>query len=143
MLYFDAAIGLAGSEIQITNNEFSRRSGSTETLSMILAYFMRGDNVIDGNSIFDDINTENKRLQFVRLAGSGSGTYVDLWNSRGGTLTVNGNSIETTSPNRQVQVYLQETFNQYQELAQINDPALYSTDTKLSLEVNMNMGKIN
>ena len=135
-------IGLAGSDIHIINNKFSRKSGSTQKLSVVLGYFMRGDNLINGNSFYDDIENEDVQFTLVYITASGSSTYFDLWNSRGGNLTVNGNSIETASPNRQVRVFLQDTFNQYQELPQINDPQLYSPDTKLSLEVNMNIGNL-
>ena len=138
--YRSAAIGLAGENVQIINNDFSRSPGSTERLSMILGYFLRGTHLIHGNVVQDDIETEDTRLRFVYLTASGSSTYFDLWNSRGGILSIVGNDITTSVPNRYVQFFIQDTFNAFENLNDIADPDLYSENTTLSMEVYANTG---
>jgi hypothetical protein len=132
------AFGMAGEGIEFVNNSITRQSGNTETLSIVLTYFLRGSNKVSGNSVYDDIATENKRLRVVYFTGSGSGAYSDLWNSRGGSFDTSYNTVETTAPNNSVQFLIQDVFNLYTNVGGDVSPDLYSTDTKLALTVQGN-----
>lgn len=130
---------MAGENIQFVNNQVTRQAG-TSTLSVVLVYFLRGSNAVSGNTVTENLTA---RIQLVRLAGAGTSgsTYLDLYQSRGGTLTVDGNTMSSSAANRDFQFYLQETFNNYASPGLV--PPLFTADTKLALTFQCNIASIN
>ena len=128
--YVTNGLSLNGS-FTINSNTFSRMSG-TNIASIIKVYSTRGTCSISSNTF-----TDASPVQYViYLTSTGSGTYLDRCNSKGGTLTVASNIVTFTHVSQSSYFIFCDYFNQFTFVT--SPDSQYNPNTRISLNINNN-----
>jgi hypothetical protein len=129
--YVTNALSLNGT-FTINNNTFTRSTG-TNVADLIKVYSTRGACSINSNTF-----TDSQPVQYViYLTSTGSGTYLDRCNSKGGTLTIASNNVTFTNFAQVTNFIYQDYFHQFTYVTSPDEQ--YNTNTKLSLIINNNI----
>jgi hypothetical protein len=127
--YVTRALVLNGS-FTVNNNVFTRMSG-TNVATIITVYGTRLTSSINLNTF-----TDSSPVQYILYFSSstGSGTYIDYCNSKGGSITITSNTINYTYASQVTSFIYFDYFNQYINATGSN----YNINTKLALTINSN-----
>lgn len=130
--YVTTALTLNGT-FTVNTNTFTRNSGSNN-IDMIKVYSSRGTCSISSNTF-----TDSGPVQYViNLTSTGSGTYLDRCNSKGGTLIIASNTLTFTYNGSQAATFVyMNYFNQF-NYETISPDAQYNPNTRISLIINNN-----
>lgn len=123
--YTGTALALNGT-FTVNTNAFSRQ-GSSNVVDVIRLYSCRGASSISSNTLTD----VQPIRYFIYLTSTGSGTYLDRCNSKGGSLTINSNNLTYTHASQSMTFIFQDYFNQY-SYGTVGANEQYNTNTKLS-----------
>ena len=133
---FKYGIAINGGNITITNNSFSRNLNSTQKLTLFLVYYIRDTITISNNTHIDTGRTE--RFVYLTGAGTPTSTYYDRINSKGGSLIINTNTIDTSENTGQKPImFIQDYYQTYTYGDGGNDDN-YNSNTKLSITMDGN-----
>ena len=128
-------VTINGGNITITGNSFTR-NGGTERLSLFLVYYIRDTITISNNTHLDTLRTQ--RFVYLTSAGTSGSNYLDRINSKGGTLIINNNTINTSANTTQKPVmFIQDYYNTYNYGA-IGSDGDYNSNTKLDITMDGN-----
>lgn len=125
--YVKYALSLNGS-FTVSNNTFTRMSG-TEVAEIIRIFSCRSDCGVNTNTLTDSGSVN----YFIYMTSTGSGTYLDRCNSKGGMLTITNNTLTLTHASKLTTVIYQDYFNLY-DYGSIQDNQ-YNINTKLNLTI--------
>jgi hypothetical protein len=128
--YTGTALSLNGS-YTINSNIFTRHLGSN-VCDIIKIYSTRGNSSVSSNTF-----TDSGPVRYVMyFTSTGSGSYLDYCNSKGGSFTIASNTVNMTHDQSTTLVYF-DYFNQYTFVTSPN--IHYNNNTKIALLVNNNV----
>ena len=123
--YVTNALELNGT-FTVTNNAFTRMSESN-IADIIKVYSTRGTCSISNNTLSSETGPVR---YFIYLTSSGSGTYYDRCNSKGGTLTIDSNTMSSTNSSQVLTYIYIDYYNQY-TYGTVGMNEQYNINTKL------------
>jgi len=121
---------LLNGKFTVNNNNFTRNSG-TEIADIITIYSTRSICSVSSNTLTDS----EKVRYFIYLTSTGSGTYVDRCNSKGGTMNIASNTLTLTNGTQVTTFIYQNYFNKYTYTVA---DAQYNMNTLVYLTINNN-----
>lgn len=128
-------VTINGGNITITGNTITR-NGGTERLSLFLVYYIRDTITISNNTHVDTLRTQ--RFVYLTAAGTAGSAYLDRVNSKGGTMIINNNTIDTSANTTQKPImFIQDYFNTYTYGA-VGSDSNYNSNTKLDITMDGN-----
>lgn len=128
--YVTVGVTLNGT-FTVSSNTFTRNSGSN-IADIITIYSSRGSCNVSSNTF-----TDSGPVRYVTyLTSSGSGTYLDRCNSKGGTMTIANNTVTYTGSQSTLFIMM-DYFNQY-SYGTVGQDNQYNINTKLGLSINNN-----
>lgn len=128
--YVTYGLALNGT-FSVDNNTFTRMSG-TNVVSIMRIYSTRGTCSISSNNF-----TDSGSVQYViYLTSTGTGSYFDMCNSKGGTLTINANTGNFSNNGQSATLLYCDYFNQF---TYVTNPSMdYNPNTRISLVITNN-----